>query len=472
MDDKKDYLERITRLAGRNKELKSRMKELVDRYMMAQSQNERYEEMVQKYTFELSKKSKSQKKLAKRLRMVSVLYVSVKGFDRLYTLDEPGPLIDQLDELHLALEEIAVENKITKIKSVGDIMLFAAGLSGQTRTNPIDIVRAALAMEEAAKAILDNNGKQFWKLKMGVHTGPVVATLNEGKKIPFSLTGGSVNIASRIGEATPEGTISASIMTYELIREFFECKQIGKMPVKYKGDFEMFEVAGIIPALRERGTISVPNNIFNTRYLHSKFMEIQEDLLDLLEQRLSDTLYYHNVKHTIDVITEVELIAWAEDVSPDDILLLKFAALFHDAGHTISYKDHELYSANMAREKLTAYGFSDAQIETVCRLIMATKIPPQPKDLLEQIMCDSDLDYLGRTDFLPVSNSLYEELKERDMIGSWNEWNQLQLKFISGHQYFTKTAQNLREVNKQQQIERLEQIINENSLVAEEITSI
>src|SRR5690554_6250958 len=85
----------------------------------------------------------------------------------------------------------------------------------------------------------------------------------------------------------------------------------------------------------------------------------------------------------------------------------------------------------------------------------------RPTDILECIMCDSDLDYLGRSDFIPVSNNLYRELKERDMVGSWEDWNRLQLKFISGHQYFTKTAQQLREVNKQQQIERIEKLIKE-----------
>ncbi|MDR2928002.1 MAG: HD domain-containing protein [Cytophagaceae bacterium] len=462
MENKKGYLERITRLAGRNKDLKNQLKDLIDRYMAVEGQNEQYEEMIQKYSDELSKKSKTPKQLAKRLRMVSVLYVSVKGFDRLYTLENPDLWVDLLDELYISLDEIAHENNMVKVRSIGDIMLFAAGLSGQSRTNPIDIVLAALKMEEATKKVLGPNGEQFWKLKMGIHTGPVVATLSEGKSIPFSLTGDSVNIASRIGEATPEGTISSSIMTYELIKDFFECRQIGIMPAKYKGNLGMFEIQSIGTELQEPDNVNVPNEVFKTRYRHSKFMEIQEELLDYLEQRLPQNLYYHNIKHTIDVITEVELIGWAESVSSDNILLLKLAALFHDAGHITSYKDHEFYSANMAREKLTAYNFTDKQIETVCRLIMATKTPPQPKDLLEQIICDSDLDYLGRIDFLPVSNTLYEELKERDMIGSWNEWNRLQLKFISNHQYFTKTAVNLREVNKQQQIERLEQIIVEN----------
>ncbi len=78
---------------------------------------------------------------------------------------------------------------------------------------------------------------------------------------------------------------------------------------------------------------------------------------------------------------------------------------------------------------------------------------------MEQVICDSDLDYLGRGDFIPVSNTLYQELKERNMIGTIDEWNQMQLNFIRKHQYHTETARNLREVNKQSQIERLESLL-------------
>jgi class 3 adenylate cyclase/predicted metal-dependent HD superfamily phosphohydrolase len=459
MEKSTEYLERITHLAGRNKELETSLKDMIDRFSSIESQNEHYEDLIKKYSLELSQKSQTPKQLAKRLRMVSVLYVSVKGFDRLYTLEEPGLLVDQLDELYIALEDISHKRNILKIKSVGDIMLFAGGLSGQSRTNPIDMLLTALDMQYAISNIVDKNGQNFWKLKMAIHTGPVVATLNEGKNIPVSLTGDSVNIASRMGEATPEGTICVSIMTYELIKEFFECNLIGKMPVKYKGDLNMFDVPGILPEMRENNIYYLPNQTFLTQYHHSRFMEIQEELLDFMEQKLPNNLYYHNIKHTIDVITEVELIGWAEGVSPENIFLLKVAALFHDSGHIISYADHEVRGCEIAQERLSNYGFSDEQIETICRLILATKVPPHPKDLLEEIICDSDLDYLGRTDFIPVSNTLYNELKERNMIGTLNDWNKMQIKFIGNHQYFTKTARGLREVNKQLQIERLEQTI-------------
>ena len=92
---------------------------------------------------------------------------------------------------------------------------------------------------------------------------------------------------------------------------------------------------------------------------------------------------------------------------------------------------------------------------------MATQMPPKPETLLEKIICDADLDYLGRSDMIPVSNTLYKELEEQDKIGTFNDWNKLQVKFLSSHQYFTQTARSLREVNKQKQIERVEKLITE-----------
>ena len=107
------------------------------------------------------------------------------------------------------------------------------------------------------------------------------------------------------------------------------------------------------------------------------------------------------------------------------------------------------------------YYYTQPQIELICKLIMATKLPPKPKDKLEEIICDADLDYLGRSDMIPVSNALFMELKEQNKIGDMNEWNKLQIKFISKHQYFTYTARNLREVKKQMQIERITSLIEE-----------
>ncbi|MBN2665086.1 MAG: HD domain-containing protein, partial [Bacteroidales bacterium] len=166
-------------------------------------------------------------------------------------------------------------------------------------------------------------------------------------------------------------------------------------------------------------------------------------------------------KHTVDVVTEVELIGWAEGCTDEEILLLKTAALFHYTGITESFDEHELRGTEYARKVLPEYGYTPEQIEKICSIIMATRLPPRPANLLEEIICDSDLDYLGRSDFIPVSNTLFEELKAQNKMKDLNEWNKLQVKFISGHQYFTKTARSLREVNKKLQIERIKSLIKD-----------
>jgi hypothetical protein len=163
----------------------------------------------------------------------------------------------------------------------------------------------------------------------------------------------------------------------------------------------------------------------------------------------------------VDVVTEVELIGWAEGLDDEGILLLKTAALLHDAGHTKSYDEHEFHGTRLAWEILPGFGYSEEQINKICEIIMATRLPPRPNDIYQEIICDADLDYLGRSDMIPVSNTLYKELSEQNKIGSLNDWNRLQLKFISGHTYFTRTARSLREVNKQKQIERIKKLITD-----------
>ncbi|MDZ7633375.1 MAG: HD domain-containing protein [Bacteroidales bacterium] len=102
-----------------------------------------------------------------------------------------------------------------------------------------------------------------------------------------------------------------------------------------------------------------------------QFTDIQEVILDKLEKELPEFLFYHNVKHTVDVVTEVELIGWAEGCNDEEILLLKTAALFHDAGHTVSYDDHEYQGTLLAREMLPGYGYTDEQIDSINRIIMS-----------------------------------------------------------------------------------------------------
>ncbi len=455
-----NYIERIKRLAATNKNLKERFFELADRFSAIEEQNLVYQKQLLKFSPESEMvQNKESRKTARRLRMVSILYVGISGFDKLYRVANPSQMIDLLDEIKHKVEDITFRHNVLPIRTLGDTTLYGAGIQVESKTNAIDILQIAMEIRHLANVIKKENPTSIWTIKLAVHTGSVLAIPEKKDHPTFSFSGENINITVRLGESSDGSGIVTSAMTYELIKEFFEGNMIGTMPAKYIGDLHVYNINNWIPFFRDKENSFLPNHNFIIKYGHIKYMDLENEILDYLEHNLPKNLYYHNVKHTIDVITEVELIGWAEGISEEELLVLKIAALFHDAGHIINYENHEYHSAVMAREKMASYDFPEEYIDQVCKLIMATKLPPRPNNILEQIMCDSDLDYLGRTDFLPISNNLYEELKERNLIDSFNDWNKRQLDFIKNHQYFTKTAIKLREVNKQKQIKRLKKII-------------
>ena len=454
----KELIKRIARLARQNQELDENIRKLEKINEQLRSEIEEIRAHKEKVSTERIKEK------SLKFNMATVLYAHIHGFSRFIESMDSSSVMDELDEILFEFDAIAGRYKIEKIKTIGDTYMCAGGIPVKNLTNPVDVVMAATEMRNFLKKLeLSRRGKdrRIWELRIGVHTGPVIATISGKKKVSYDLKGDTVNTASRVETASEDDMIVISVMTYELVKEFFACEYFGKLPVKYKDDLQMYIVNGLKPELSVNSKGILPDESFRIKLGLIQFTDIQEIILDKLEKELPDYLCYHNVKHTVDVVTEVELIGWGEGCSDEEILLLKTAGLFHDAGHTIAYDNHEFFGARLAAEMLPKYNYTPKQVERICSLIMATKLPPRPADLLECIICDSDLDYLGRSDFIPVSNTLYEELKAQNKIGSLNDWNKLQVKFISGHQYFTETARNLREVNKKLQIDRIRSLITE-----------
>jgi uncharacterized protein len=188
-----------------------------------------------------------------------------------------------------------------------------------------------------------------------------------------------------------------------------------------------------------------------------KFIQLEMLVLGLLRSELPPYISYHTAAHTERVINNVKRIARYEKISSKDCELIKIAALFHDTGFLIQPENHEEKSCNIARTILADFELASEDIETVCRMILATKIPQNPHTKLEEILADADLEYLGTADFTNISSKLFQELKHNNPALTLEIWNHIQIDFFEKHSYFTDYAKTYLTPKK---IENLEQIKN------------
>lgn len=390
----------------------------------------------------------------KKYKMVTVLFSDVQGFTQIAEHMNPEKLLDELDKFFLQFDIVVEKLGIEKIKTIGDAYMCAGGIPQKNRTNPIDVIMSAIEMQQFMKT-LRKESENEWDIRIGIHTGPVIAGVVGSKKFSYDIWGDTVNIASRMESSGKVGEINISEVTHELVKDFFDCEYRGKLPVKYKGEIDMYFVKGFKPELSVNGEGIFPNQEFFKKLQFIRFADLEETVMNKLDKGLPQNLYYHNVKHTIDVMVQVEIFGLGENVTREELLLLKTAALFHDSGFLIGYEDHELLSIKMAKDILPQYQYSEQQIKIISEMIFVTKFPPSPHTKLEMILCDADLDYLGRADFIPVSQNLFRELYERGKVHSIDEWNKLQYEFIRNHQYYTETAKKLRNSDKNLKLDEL-----------------
>lgn len=441
-------------------------KEINKRTHELSEQQAKYEELLTNYLPKEEFEKLKEKDKTVRFKMVTVLFSNILGFTKIAEQENAEQLIDDLDRFFFEFDAVVKKLHIEKIKSVGDSYMCAGGIPQKNRTNPIEVVLAAFEMQQYMEMLKNqyiSENKKIWDLRMGIHTGPVFSNSTTNKK-RLEVWGDSVNIASRMEASGEIGKVNITGMTYELVKDYFLCQYRGKMPVKYKGDIDMYFIEGFRPALSVDGIGLKHNQTFVTMLGLIRFDDLEEHVMNILEDNLPKNLYYHNLKHTIDVTVQVELIGRQEGISDEELLILKTAALFHDIGFTRTYKDHEEAGVEFAKEILPDYDYTQEQIQEISEIIMATKLPPKPKGILQEIICDADLDYLGRVDFIPVSGNLFRELTEHEIIeDDINKWNQIQIDFIGKHSYFTETAKRLRDVNKNNQLEAIRSLVQENS---------
>jgi len=190
------------------------------------------------------------------------------------------------------------------------------------------------------------------------------------------------------------------------------------------------------------------------------FSGAEEYIISRLRKELPATLFYHSLEHTLDVRKVAKQLIEKEKIDPQTGLIIETAALFHDAGMLVTYNEHELASVEIARNSLPSYSYSAKEIAEICDLIMVTRLPQKPVSHAGYILCDADMDNLGREDFFIAFFKLKLEMEMNGIsTSSLKTWLAKLVRFLEEHVYYTKSAIGLRQAKKMQNLSELREIV-------------
>lgn len=412
-----------------------------------------------------SQLKKDGRSAARDFNMVSVMFTDFVGFTNIAEGMNAKDLVSILDKYFRKFDEVTEKHDLEKIKTIGDAYMCAGGVPIRNKTNPINTVLAAVEIQEYMRQEKERalvNGEQYWKLRIGINTGSVSAGVIGTKRYAYDVWGSTVNRAQRMEQMCEPEHIAITEDTFEHIEPYFECKSKGKVTTKNGLKIMMYEVVSIKPELSIDGFGLEPNEAFHKlvnlhHFSKINYYKAERFILSKLKKELSPKLHYHSYDHSKDVTRQAERIAIGEGITDEDLFLLKSAASYHDAGFVEQYDKNEPIGARLAEEILPNFGYTKAHIERIKELIYVTQIPHQPKNKLEEIICDADLDYLGRDDFHEIADRLRRELREHGKIDSDRKWDEIQISFFNQHRYFTRTSIETRRPKKLQNLQEIKE---------------
>lgn len=195
---------------------------------------------------------------------VSVLFTDFVGFTKITEKISHEELVKELDHYFRSFDEIMEKYGIEKIKTIGDAYMCAGGLPVPNRNNPVKVVLAGLEMQRLVDKLNEDKkkaGVSVWNIRLGIHTGEVIAGVVGKKKFAYDIWGDTVNTASRIESGGETGKVNISGATYELVKDYFNCTYRGKLPAKNKGEIDMYFVESIKAEYSEKAEGVYPNDI-------------------------------------------------------------------------------------------------------------------------------------------------------------------------------------------------------------------
>jgi class 3 adenylate cyclase/ligand-binding sensor domain-containing protein/predicted metal-dependent HD superfamily phosphohydrolase len=397
-----------------------------------------------------------------KYQMVTVLFSDIQGFTKISDQINPEALLDELDNFFQRFDTVVEKYNIEKIKTIGDAYMCAGGIPEKNSTNPIEVTLAALEMQQyllMLNAEKTDDGSKIWDLRIGLDTGPVIAGVVGQKKLSYDIWGSTVNVASRMESSGEIGHINISANTYLLVKDYFDCKYRGKIPIKNKGTIDMYYIEGIRSELSVGGSGLKPNKQFFINLQLLRLNDLEELIFDKIENGLLEDIHFHNLNHTLSVYAIAELLGKEEGLTMEEILLVRTAALFHDTGFLISIEDHEDISVKLAKEILPEFRYSSDQIRLIERLILSTKKDFEPISVMEKVLNDADYDHYGREDYINMCEKQYMELKAQRKLLNKKAWFKDELYRLQNFKFQTRAAESYRRVNLDDQIHKLEEHI-------------
>ena len=344
-------------------------------------------------------------------------------------------------------------------------------LAGVTEKEPLPAVRACLAGLEIRNYMKDQRDvalalqRDFWEVRIGIHSGPLVAGIIGDSKYSFDVWGDTVNIASRAETVSKGGEITITSSIQEKVSEYFNVESRGKIDIRKRGgSIDMFYLQEIKSeyCLYQEGKMASAELRTVCGLIPMDFEQMRRQILNRLKSLLPENIIYHDIPHTLNVEKAAIRYAKLEGVSDQDMFLLRTACLLHDCGFVYRYHENENFAIGVSRSLLPEFGYSPQQVEIITNIINATKYDVDPETQLEKIMCDADHDYLGRPDYNEISQKLRKELGENGQSFTDKEWCLFQLKFLENiHEFYTETAINLRQSGKENRISNLRKQISQ-----------
>lgn len=409
----------------------------------------------------LASLNESGKYSPKRIKEGTVVFTDFIAFSKIAKSTQPLNLIKKLERYFTKFDEITERYQLEKIKTIGDAYM---ALAGVTESLPNPAVRACLAALEMRNFILNDGsyaratGQDYWDIRIGIHSGPLVAGILGNKKMSFDIWGDTVNIAARAEQNSDTNCITITEKVARHVNSYFKLSHRGEIIIKYGDAVNMYFLEQLKQehSLFKEGKLATSVLRKRCGLIGMDFDNSRRAILNRLKASLPEELKYHDIKHTLNVEKAVIRLAELEGVKGEDLLLLRTAALFHDAGFIVKYDNNEEIGVAFMKKELPTYGFNEEQINTIEKIILSTKKGVKPKTLLEQIMCDGDHDYLGRADYHKLATSLREELAAFGFAMNDEEWLKYQLHYLEHiHEYYTETAKNIRGKAKEKRIKEL-----------------